>query len=328
VVSDSGAHEAGPASVSQLPAIPPMPKVPEDRIYRDPQMVLDSGQRLSLGWQHHRKAGPSFIIIRQSWMGTLRVNERFPLTEQGWAAAWRALSDADERAAVSLAAALAQREAQRGRAAAVAALSRVAKGAPLPATFSGGSGDTALAKGGSCELRFLDDRLVVGQVGAPVAVEVRYRDAAAVEIGGPGTFGLPAGLVLSLTLALSLLGAWVGFAIHGRVGLWFGALIGGTLGALIGAGFTRTETTIRVDTGDAEYFFMHHARLPHTLRADLSAQLMAIRAARAGQPPPDQAEQGAASAADQLSRLASLLEDGLITREEFDTLKAPLIAGS
>lgn len=323
-MSDSGAHEAEAGIVSQLPAVPPMPRVPQDRLSRDPQLVLESGSRLSLGWQKDRKAGPCFVVIRQSWMGTLRVTERFPLTEQGWASAWRALGEADHGAAVSLAAELA---ARRERAAAVATLGSAAGGL-VPVRFSGGSGDPPFTKGTYCDLRFLDDRLVVTRADSAFAVvEVPYRDAEAVEVGGPGPFGLPAGLLLSLTLAASLLGAWIGFAVHGRVGLWFGGLIGGALGALIGAAFTKTETTIRVDTGDAEYFFVHQAQLPHALRADLSAQLMAIRAARAGRAT-DPAEPGSTSAADQLTRLASLLQDGLLTREEFDNLKARLIAGS
>jgi hypothetical protein len=60
----------------------------------------------------------------------------------------------------------------------------------------------------------------------------------------------------------------------------------------------------------------------------LSRGIGAIREAR---PPPTVADQvtppSRTSPVDELTRLAALLNDGLLTREEFDRLKARLIAG-
>ena len=35
------------------------------------------------------------MVARLSWSGRIKVTERFPLTEQGWASAWRVLAGRD-----------------------------------------------------------------------------------------------------------------------------------------------------------------------------------------------------------------------------------------
>src|SRR5260221_13088448 len=99
-----------------------MPSVPRDDVYRGrPRLLLESGLRHSLGWQDDRKAGPSFVVARLRPLGSVKVTERFPLTEQGWASAWQALSGLDASAAAAIAARLAEREAGRRAGAAAAA---------------------------------------------------------------------------------------------------------------------------------------------------------------------------------------------------------------
>ena len=282
MANHDGPDQPPGAGVSQLAAPPPMPNVPPDQLSRSPQLLLGTDKHRSLGWQDHRQAGPSFVVIKETFFGSLRVTDRFPLTEQGWASAWRALAAADPSAAAALAAGLERRAARQGQAAAVAALDDQARSSALRAKYSGGSGDVRLAKDQLCDLRFLDDRLMVCRPGSADAIlEVPYQDAETAEIlSGPGLVSLPSGAVLALTLAAALLGAWLGFVIHGRVGLAFGALIVSTLGALITVAPTRTETIIQIATSDAEYFFTHQEKGPVALRIELSAPFMAIRAAQ------------------------------------------------
>lgn len=54
--------------------------------------LLD-GLNPTLGWQSRppAKGGPAFMIIRRTLLRPLQVVESFPLTKDGWAAAWRSL---------------------------------------------------------------------------------------------------------------------------------------------------------------------------------------------------------------------------------------------
>jgi len=86
---------------------------------------------------------------------------------------------------------------------------------------------------------------------------------------------------------------------------------------------------VRIQTADSELFFLHTRLLPDDLRIRLSRALGAVREAQAAgtislEGRGKQAD--TASLVDELSRLAGLLDSGLLTREEFDQLKAKLIA--
>jgi hypothetical protein len=104
--------------------------------------------------------------------------------------------------------------------------------------------------------------------------------------------------------------------------------IAGALNALT----TRTTTTtvLRVQARAAELFLLNNAVAPDQLRIELSPALVILREARASRPSATPGSQGpdAPSVATELVKLASLMESGLLTREEFDVLKARLIAGS
>ena len=115
MASHNGSEDAPEVGAGPLAPVPAMPGVPREPLYRGrPYLLLESGLRHSLGWRHDRKAGPSFVVARLSRrLGVAKVTERFPLTEQGWASAWRALSDRDAGAAAAIAALLANREATR-----------------------------------------------------------------------------------------------------------------------------------------------------------------------------------------------------------------------
>lgn len=84
---------------------PAMPAVPPGTLWRgSPYLISSGGQRHSLGWQDTRKDGPCFVVARTGGaMGNVKVLDRFPLTEDGWAGAWAALAELDATAAQAVA---------------------------------------------------------------------------------------------------------------------------------------------------------------------------------------------------------------------------------
>jgi Short C-terminal domain len=68
---------------------------------------------------------------------------------------------------------------------------------------------------------------------------------------------------------------------------------------------------------------------PESLRISLSGALGVIRQARpsADTSAPGQKAPGPVSVVDELSRIAGMLDNGLLSREEFDQLKARLLGG-
>lgn len=312
------------------PSIPAMPSVSPGMLYRGtPDLLVDSGVRHSLGWQDHRKAGPSFVMVRLRWSGTA-AKARFPLTEQGWESAWRALSSVDPSAAAAVAAKLAAQAARDSAAAALAALDHGSLCSLRRVTFKGGSGGVPLAKDQAYEMRFLADRITVILPGRLHAiVTIPYRDVDAVEVSGPGKVTKPLSEVLVLILGLGLVGAVLGVIILGLLGLLLGAVLLGLIGAMAASAATRVETIVRIRDPGADLYFLYREKEPDALRIELSAALTAIETA--GGAPRDHVEEASAkrpsgSIPDELGKLASLLEDGTITRGEFEHLKAKLIA--
>jgi hypothetical protein len=326
VVSDSGSEQRGAGAP---PAIPAMPSVSPGNIYRGtPDLLADYGVRYSLGWQDHRKAGPSFVMARLRWSGT-HVKARFPLTQQGWESAWRALCRFDPSAAAVIAEKLAARAERDSASAALDALDSESLGDLRRVTFKGGSGGQSLSTGQTYELRFLADRSTVSLPRrlTPV-VTIPYRDVDAVEVSGTGRVSKPVGELLIWVLGLGLLGAILGAIVHGLAGLLIGAVLFGLIGAIAGSASARVETIVRIRTSEAELYFLSIDKEPDALRIELSAALAAIEAARGT--PSDRAEAPvevpSTSIPDQLGKLASLLEDGTITHDEFEHLKARLIS--
>jgi hypothetical protein len=299
--------QTGESAGGALSSVPAMPVVPAADLYRGaPYLLVQFGQRYSIGWQDARKDGPSFVVARISRLDTARVVDRFPMTEAGWPRAWRALVRLDADSARAAAATLAALATARRALAGLAQLN-AASLSYLPVVFLGGYAPAAeLAVGTAYDLRFLDDRLAVflpGRVDALAGVP--YADIEGVDIGGPG-----------------LVNRWSAGA---QAGL---ALVLGLPGVLLGTGETKIQTIVRINTADRELFFLNTQKQADALRMELSVPLKAIRDARAaashGHPDPPAPE----SITDQLTRLASMLEAGLLTRQEFDHLKARLIAQS
>jgi hypothetical protein len=74
--------------------IPPMPLLESHELWFEPTAIVEGG-RYSIGWQRWMSAygGPQFVTLRRTMLGTYKAVERFPLTAEGWSAAWRALAD-------------------------------------------------------------------------------------------------------------------------------------------------------------------------------------------------------------------------------------------
>lgn len=289
--------------------VPPPPVVNPDEIQFDTPSVLADGTRYSIGWQRwpEKKGGPSFVTVRRSALGTLKVVERYPLTDEGWARAWRALVKLDSAVAEKILATLARR-AEKDTAFEERRQLDARSLAYLPQViFIGGylsEGELAAAQ--MYDLRFLQDRLsVYPQSSLRTLAEFSYVDIQAVEVAGPG-----------------LVKKWS----PGQQVMLAAAF--GYTGALVAYGSTRIKTFVRIQTANSELFFLHTTLLPEDLRIHLSRGLGAARAAQASSTSPgDRKKQaGTASLLDELSRLAGLLDSGLLTREEFDQLKAKLIA--
>ncbi|HXB49605.1 MAG TPA: SHOCT domain-containing protein [Streptosporangiaceae bacterium] len=306
-----------------------MPSVAPGMVYRgSPELLVDYGVHYSLGWQDHRKAGPSIVLVRLRWFGG-PVKGQFPLTEQGWANAWRALCSADPSAAAAIAAKLARQAERHNAAAALAALDQQSLCYLPRVTFKGGSGGSPLAKDQVYILRFLGDQISVSlprQLNAVLSIP--YRDVDSVEVNGPGKVGKQLSQVLVLILGLGLLGALLGLFVLGLAGLLLGAVLFGLIGALAGAASTTVESIVRIRASDADLYFLNAEKEPDALRIELASALAAIDTARGA--PREEANGSAllpsASIPDQLGKLASLLEQGTITRDEFEHLKAKLIA--
>jgi hypothetical protein len=329
LVSYDSSQGAPAADDRLLPSLPAMPAVPRSRLYRGrPQLLVESGLRHSLGWQDHRQAGPSFVVVKLSRLDSVKVTSRFPLTEQGWDGAWRRLSGLDADAAAAVGAKLASMEERRSAPAALAALDADTVHRLRRMTYRGGSSDSPLARDQAYDLRFLADRLMVcPPASATAVVELPYDDVEAVEVSGSDRRMSP-GEQLAVILGLGLAGALLGLFILGLIGFLLGALLFGSIGALATAGSIRIETMVRLRGRDAEFFFLNTEISPDAMRIELSAPLTAITGARtarqSGSGPP--AERASESIPDQLSKLASLLADGVLSREEFEHLKAKVIA--
>jgi hypothetical protein len=301
------ADDAVPFGRAGVPAAPAVQ--PEEIWLGTPNVLLDEG-RYTIGWQGwpEKKGGPSYVTVRRSALGALKIVARFPLTDAGWTQAWRALVKLDSATAEAVLPVLAHRaesasgfeERKKLDARSLAFLPEV--------IFVGGylAGDELVA-GRVYELRFLADRLsVFPRDGLTALAEFSYADVQAVEVAGPG-----------------------------RVHNWTPgqqamlAAVFGLTGALVAYSSTRIKTFVRIQTADSELFFLHTALLPDDLRIHLSRGIGAVRAAQvsASRSGDNGRQPGSPSLVDELSRLAGLLDGGLLTRDEFDQLKARLIAG-
>ena len=95
--------------------VPAMPVIgPGEQLEGTPRPLLD-GLSLMIGWQFRPsgKGGPAFVIIRRSVFGGLKVVERFPLAEDGWARAWQSFTSLNSGAVPRVLATLQARQAMQ-----------------------------------------------------------------------------------------------------------------------------------------------------------------------------------------------------------------------
>jgi hypothetical protein len=287
-------------------ATPQTPVVRSSELRFDYPFVLVGG-RYGIGWQRpEEQGGVDFVVLRRNALGTFKIIDRYALTDEGWAEAWRSLARLDPATAERALAALAQRaEADLLNARSLACLSEV--------IFLGGYVPGAeLVAGKPYDVRFLEDRLAVLPCqGLQALAELPYGAMEAIDIGGPG-----------------LVKSGGGF-IGGGFGA-VGAAEGMAAAAILNALTTRTKikTVVRVQASGAELFLLHPRTEPEPLRIELSRALGAVREAQAQrrESAPRQGHPRSGSLVEELSKLAGMLERGLLTREEFDHLKARLIA--
>lgn len=182
------------------------------------------------------------------------------------------------------------------------------------ALLGGYAPDASIVIGESYDLRVLEDRLAIFPVGSWEArAELPYSEIEDVEIGGPGLVRSGGGFMGG------------GF---GAVGALEGMAVASVLNALT----TRTSITtiIRIQGRNCELFLLHRRSTPERLRIEMSRALGAIRATRSAarqDDNPDGRPPGASSPVEQLTKLADMLQAGLVTREEFDQLKTKLLEG-
>jgi hypothetical protein len=317
----SGAEQAPGLAGSSVPAIPVIRPSEQSA---NPYPVMEGLSR-TIGWQFRpeRRGGPVFVLLGRGAVGLPKVLERFPLTEAGWATAWQALAQQDPDAAGKIRVRLTEREREQqeldqrfGATPELAELESRSVAYLRPVVLLGGyAPDTArIVIGESYDVRFLEDRLAIYPARSWEArTEVPYSEVEDVEIGGPGLVTSGGGF------------AGGGF---GAVGALEGMAIASVLNALT----TRTSITtiIRIQGTGCEFFLLYRQSTPEQLRIMMSRALGAIRAARAASaestmakiPPPRPT-----SPVGELAKLAEMLQVGLITREEFDQLKANLLRG-
>jgi hypothetical protein len=302
------------AALQPRPSVPPVPLIgPSEQLRETPYPLLD-GLSPTIGWhfRHQGNEGPAFVILRRSAFGSLKVVESFPLTEDGWAKAWKSLAKQNPAAVPKVLETLATRQADASR------LSRHSQetdeldaqtlvSLPAVAYLGGYVSSTGIFAGQRYDVRFLEDRLwVLPCRQAEVLAEVPYAQIEDVEIGGPGLVKTGGGFVGG------------GFGVQG-------AAEGMAIAAVLNALTTRTSITtiLRIQGTGCELFLLHTKATPAQLRIELSRPLAAIRSTQAT-PPAVTTATGSDPAA-RLRKLQELRDAGLLTQDEYETRRTEII---
>ncbi len=180
---------------------------------------------------------------------------------------------------------------------------------PLTCVVLGGHG-LGVPVNASVELVFTLDAVRLRQRGTDDTV-VPYADIEAFEIGGPGAKQTGGGFFGG------------GFGLEAAAE---GALIATALNMLTKR--TTVDTVICLRTRTAELFLHTSAETPDALRMRLSQVFNILRAQSTAQQAGSAASTGSGSddVVDRLAKLADMLDKGLITSDEFATLKSTLLA--
>jgi Short C-terminal domain len=307
------------AAMRERAGVPAMPVIrPSEQVVAVPYPLFD-GLSPTIGWQFRPRAkgGPAFMVLRRGGFGSLKVVESFPLTEDGWASAWQSLGAQNPAAIPKVLETLRVREADDARlnpaSREVTELDARSLASLRDMAYLGGYvPGSAIFAGQRYDVRFLQDRLVVTACRrAKVLAGVPYAEIEDVEIGGSGL--------------VKTGGGFTGGGFGAR-----GAIEGMAIAAVLNGLTTRTSitTVVRIQGTGCELFLLHTRVTPEQLRIELSRPLGAIRSTRA----PDvagviqpQAPAMPPSPVEELAKLAEMLEKGLLTREEFDLMKAKVL---
>jgi hypothetical protein len=164
-------------------AVPPMPVVKSAEIWHDSLFTLVEGWRYGLGWRGwpQEAGGPGFVTVRRSAAGFLKIVKRYPLTEEGWAQAWRALAGLDRDAARRALEVLARRAGPSGQASAN----------PLVVDYGLFHADPAVIRDGRASIPVdavsgWTANLTVHPGGAPTALAARDFTHLFFRVTGPG----------------------------------------------------------------------------------------------------------------------------------------------
>jgi len=181
-------------------------------------------------------------------------------------------------------------------------LDKVSSHRSLLAVYLGGS-KIDMKNGTTVYICSIDNDLVISHAVDAIDVKIPIKDITAVEISGPGTQTTNAGLIGG------------GFGLEG-------AAKGMLAAALVNAATTKTTTNtfLRVSTNDSEALFHFNDQEPSALRLTLSHLFVAADANKA---------YNAAiptSISDELIKLQSLKEAGVLSEEEFSNAKQKLLA--
>jgi hypothetical protein len=321
--SGRGGHDAQRPGQSK---IPPMPNIgPDEQPEAVPYPLID-GISPTIGWQFRPRAdgGPVFMIIRRSPFGSFKVVESFPLTEDGWVAAWQSFIRRDPSAAEKVLTALKGRKTDLAnpRVPEPMVPSSSQEGDkpyahPLVTLYGvillgGYLPDIEMLTGKRHHVWFFDDTLwlILGRTSVP-QVAVPYSEIENIEIGGPGVIKTGGGFA----------GGGLGAA---------GAIEGMAIASVLNGLTSRTsiKTILRIQGTGFEIFLLHTGMTPEELRIELSRPLAAIRLARASYAAgsiQDKEQPRSTSSVDELAKLADMLEKGLLTRDEFEFMKARII---
>jgi hypothetical protein len=289
--------------------------------YLDP-VAHDEKSHSGIGYRcwPAKKGGPAFAIYRRSsWDNYKVVSELYPPTEEGWAKAWQAYASINPEGAGRVRRSLAP-QGKNGNT--LTFLGSV--------TFLGGYTPRADLKVHSTyDLIFMRNQLtILFPDGACTAGELAYSDFIDVQVAGPG-------LIRSVNPLVGPLGKMAGMAVRAiqpGVNVNLLAAESEAISAALNTVSTRTkiQSVLFIQTADSELFFLCGNMKPDELRIHLSPAFGRIREIRgtAEIARKNDADPNNSSVVSELDKAAKLLDRGLITRQEFDQLKARLITGS
>lgn len=171
--------------------------------------------------------------------------------------------------------------------------------------FLAGAGLPATPKNGSVwDLIFREDRVVLR---GEQLIEFRWEDIGALEINGAG--------------AVRRGVRWSGFGL-GLQGAIEGALVAAALNSVTST--TTIDTIIRLESATSEAFFHYDELVPDELRRRLAPAFLRLRQTHPD-PGTDASPASGEHWVDRLDKLAALHDRGMLSREEFDGLKARLL---